>query len=104
MILRVYSVFDSKVGAYLPPIYFRSKGEAIRSFSSAVAKEDHEFCRYAEDYTLFELGEWDDSDAKFKLHLTPIPVGKAIEFVPSKEFTVNPEGNVAPMPKVAMAN
>lgn len=81
MLLKVYSVYDSKVGAYLPPIYFRSKGEAIRSFSTAAQDAKHDFGKYGEDYTLFELGEWDDNNGKFNSHLTPIPVGKAIEFV-----------------------
>lgn len=90
MLLNVYSVFDSKVGAYLPPMYFRSKGEAIRAFSSAALKEDHDFHRYAEDYTLFELGQWDDSSAKFVSHSTPVSIGKAIEFLVSKE--ISPSG------------
>ncbi|WNK14833.1 MAG: nonstructural protein [Microvirus sp.] len=81
MLLKVYSVHDIKVGAYLPPIYFRSKGEAIRAFSAAAMQTDHDFHKYASDYTLFEIGSWDDANAKFESHLTPIPVGKALDFL-----------------------
>lgn len=79
MLLKVFSVYDVKVGAYLPPLFFRSKLEAIRAFSSAVADSQHQFCQHPEDYTLFELGEWDDGDAKFKANLTVIPLVTAME-------------------------
>lgn len=84
MILKMCCVYDSKVGAYLPPMFFRSKMEAIRSFSSAVADESHQFCKYPEDYTLFDVGEWDDSTCKFTPHLTPISLIKAHECVRDK--------------------
>lgn len=79
MILKMLSVFDIKVGAYLPPMFFRSRLEAIRAFTSACSDPKHDFAKYAEDYTLFELGEWDDSSSKTNCHLTPIPLVKAIE-------------------------
>lgn len=78
--LKVYSVYDSKVSAYMNPIFLRSKGEAIRVFSAAVTSADHDFCKYAEDFTLFELGSFDPSTGKFTLHSTPISCGVAIEF------------------------
>ena len=41
----------------------------------------NDFHKFAEDYTLFELGSFDDSNAVFACHMTPIPVGKASEFL-----------------------
>lgn len=81
MILKIFAVMDSKVGAYLPPMYMRSKPEAIRAFAEAANNAEHNFSKYAEDFTMFEVGEWDDSNCSFNLHLTPIPIGKAIEFL-----------------------
>ena len=78
--LKVFSVHDAKAGAYLPPMFFVSKGVAIRAFSAAIADPQHEFSRYAEDFTLFELGEFDQLSGSFALHKSPIPVGKAVEF------------------------
>lgn len=58
MRLMVYSVFDSKAGAYLQPFFAVNRGVAIRSFSAAVADEGHVFHANAEDFSLFELGEF----------------------------------------------
>lgn len=81
MILKMFTVFDSKVGAYLPPMFLRSTGEAIRSFSSAVQDSSHQFCKHAEDYTLFEVGAWDDVKCQFVLKETPVSLGLAVEFL-----------------------
>lgn len=80
MLLRVYSLFDSKVGAYQSPIFRRSKLEAIRDFADKVNDPSNPLSRYSEDFTLFELGVFDDEHATFELHNTPISVGVLIEF------------------------
>jgi hypothetical protein len=97
MLLKVFSVYDSKVGAYLPPIYLRSKGEAIRSLTTALADSSHQFAKYPEDYTLFDLGEWDDATASFHMLPTPVSVGKAIEFMAVAESQPTMPGNIAAM-------
>lgn len=61
MKLQVYSVFDAAVKAYLPPFYVRAKGEAIRSFASAVNSSESAISKHKGDYTLFLIGEYDDS-------------------------------------------
>lgn len=81
MKLKLFSVFDSKVSAYLPPICMRTTPEAIRGFSAAVGDSGHQFHKHAEDYTLFEIGSWDDQTAAIDLLSTPHPVAKAIEFL-----------------------
>ena len=50
----------------------KSKGEAIRAITAHVNDPEHNFCKYAEDFTLFELGSWDDSNCIFDLLKTPI--------------------------------
>lgn len=77
--LKIFSVYDVKVGAYMNPTLMRSSGEAIRAFSSACNSQDHDFYRYAEDYVLFELGEWDEVTASVNMHHVPLPLSKAIE-------------------------
>ena len=65
MILKVFSVFDSAVGAYMQPFFMRSTGEAIRSFQDACSGDGKPFSRNSSDYTLFLLGEYDDAGAEF---------------------------------------
>jgi hypothetical protein len=79
--MKVFTIFDSKVGAYLNPFFMRSKGEAIRALTISVNNSDHDFAKFPEDYTLFELGDYEEETAKFNLYPTPTSIGKAIEFV-----------------------
>jgi len=81
MIFRVFSIYDSAVQAWRTPLFARAKGEILRSFIEAVNKPDTEFAKHPSDYTLFELGSFDDATAKFDLYATPERVGVAIEFV-----------------------
>lgn len=80
MIVRVYTVYDSKAEAYTTPQFYQTKGIAIRAFIEAIKQEDTPFCKYPEDFTLFEVGEFDDSNCAFNLYPTPVSIGKAIEF------------------------
>lgn len=67
----VFSVFDCKAQAFLTPIFCPTRGVAVRMFQAAVVDEGHDFHRFAEDYTLFELGDFDEQSAKFDLYSTP---------------------------------
>ena len=84
MILKVYTVYDTKAEAYLQPFFSQSKGVAIRSFQEAVRDEKSNISKYPEDFTLFELGEYDDATSKFNLHITPQSLGVAVEFLTPK--------------------
>lgn len=81
MILRIFSIFDSKAEAFIQPFYCTTPGLAIRSFESAVNQEGHDFQKYAADYTLFELGAFDQQKGLFDIHDTPINLGLALTYV-----------------------
>lgn len=81
MLLQVFSIFDSAVMTWRSPIFTRAKGEILRSFVEAVNRPDTDFAKHPEDYTLFELGTWDDDKCLFSLLKTPIPIAKAIELL-----------------------
>lgn len=78
--MKIYSVYDSKVEAYLRPFFCRSKGEALRSFIDAVSDAQSPFFKYPGDFTLFEIGEFDDLSGRIKAHLALINLGNALEF------------------------
>ena len=87
MLMKIYSVYDSKVEAYLPPLFYKSKGEFLRAFAEAANDVKSNIGKYPADYTAFELGSWDDSSSSFDLHKTPLSLGVALEFVrPVKDF------------------
>lgn len=80
MILKMYTVYDSGVEAYMQPFYVRGNGDAIRRFSDTVNNKDHDFNKHPDHYTLFEIGSFDDNTCKFDLLVTPKSLGVAIDF------------------------
>jgi len=83
--LKVFTVYDSKVEAYLSPFVAPTKGVAIRSITDAVANPKSEFHRWPGDYTLFEIGEYDNSTAIYTMHKAQVNLGCLIEFAKSEE-------------------
>lgn len=81
MLLSVFAIYDAGISTWLPPLYFRNKGEATRWFMEAVNDSQSRLSKHPHDYTIFELGTWDDDKCKFSLLSTPVSVGLAIEYV-----------------------
>ncbi len=77
----VFAVFDSKVGAFLLPFFSPNRAVALRSFGSACEDASSDFHRYAGDYTLFEIGEWQPEDGKFSPHEAKLNLGLASQFL-----------------------
>lgn len=81
MINKVFCVYDSKAEAYMTPFHLRSRGEAIRSFSNACQDQKTEFSRHPGDFTLFEIGTYDDSTGTYENLPAKINIGLALDFI-----------------------
>jgi len=81
MKLNVFSVYDSKAEAYLPPFVSQNRAVAIRSFTAAAQDSTHNFCRHAADYTLFEIAEFDDVAGQLTPLKAHVNLGCALMFV-----------------------
>ena len=77
---KVYSIFDSKIEAFLQPFCAQTKGQAIRMFTDSVNDPQTMFSKHPEDYVLFELGSWFDDSGRYAVHTAPVSIGIAIEF------------------------
>lgn len=63
MILKLYSVFDSKLACFGKPWYGISDAGAIREFGDAVndgSNPNNQWFKHPEDFSLFYLGEFND--------------------------------------------
>ncbi len=58
--LSAFTIRDSAAEAFMRPFFAQSKGAAIRSFSDEVNGGDSPISQHPEDYTLFELGVFDE--------------------------------------------
>lgn len=89
MKLKIFTVHDAAVEAYLQPFYMQSTGAAVRSFGDTVNTRDHHFAKHPADYTLFEIGEFDDQSCEINILQTFVPLGRAIDFVKQQDLDLN---------------
>lgn len=78
--MKVFSVHDSKAEAFMQPFFLKTVGEAERALSNLVRESDHNFSKYAEDFTLFELGVWNEQKGLFTLYDAPRSVASLITY------------------------
>lgn len=91
MILKVYSVFDSKLATFDRPFYMQTDAAAIRGFSDAVNDPNgpvSSWNKHPEDYSLFYLGEFDDQDGTILTTVTKSLVTASALFDTKKRFAV----------------
>ena len=78
---KVYSIYDSKSGLYDKPFLALNSAVIIREFETMANDPNSTVGKYPEDFTLFELGEYDNKTGKYKNHDTPKSMGVGIEFI-----------------------
>lgn len=61
MKVQVYSVYDTKAEAFGQPFFMQADGIAVRAFIEACNNKDGEFIKYPNDFTLYNIGMYDDS-------------------------------------------
>lgn len=86
MLLYVMAAFDKKAAAFMQPFYASRPEVGLRSFQEAANIEDHQVCKHPEDFSLFQLGTWDDNTGLFQLYPTPKHVAEAINLKKDRRF------------------
>lgn len=81
MISKVFTVYDSKAEIYMPTFLFGNRGEAIRAFADTVNDVTTQLGKHPEDFTLFEVGEYDNSTGKYSQKDAHKSLGCAVEFL-----------------------
>lgn len=55
------AIFDSASAAYLPPFVVATPMMALRQIRDTAARQpDHDFVRHGDQFTLFQVGWWDN--------------------------------------------
>jgi hypothetical protein len=94
--MKIYCVYDCKVEAFGTPFFFKTKGEAIRGFSEIANDIKTQIGKYPADFTLFEMGDYDEQKGKFNIYSAPISLATAIEFVKEAPI-VSPHEDISRM-------
>lgn len=76
--MKIFSVFDSKAEAYNVPFFAPTTAVGVRMFKRAANDEGSDFCRHAEDYCLFELGEFNVETGVLEVLKSPRSLGLAL--------------------------
>lgn len=81
MIHILFSIFDSKAAAYLPPFFMHRNEMAQRTFSDCINASDHQFSKHPEDYTLFATAVFDDSTGTVQSYETSEMLGNGLVYI-----------------------
>ncbi len=84
MRMKAFTIYDTKAKAYLPPFFLGETGQAVRHFTDAVNDGQSAFNKHPEDYTLFEIGGYDDATGLVNSFEGPELVCTALQCVASK--------------------
>lgn len=87
MLTKVFAVYDSKAEAFLSPMFFQTRGLALRAFTAAASDEKHNFFKFAGDYTLFEIGEFDERSGDIKMFEAKVNLGTALQLADRQPLT-----------------
>jgi len=60
---QIYSVFDSASSVHMLPFYAHTDGLAVRIILDASRDPQIPFAAHPHDFTLFHIGEYDDTSA-----------------------------------------
>lgn len=87
MKLKIFAVYDSKAEAYARPFFDQATGAAVRSFAEIANDKNHPIGKHPGDYTLFEIGEYNDQNGEIKNNDANVALGAAIEFLHQRPST-----------------
>jgi len=85
MVLKVFSIRDSKGEVFNTPFFQKTHGEAERSFRQLINDEKSMVFKYPDDFDLYYLGEYDDHTGKLKALDAPQHLHKAVLLKTPKE-------------------
>lgn len=77
--LVLFAVRDVKADCYQSLVVLPTRGLAMRGLVDACADPKSPFRQHAEDYTLYELGTFDETTGEVKGHKLPEYVMSAVE-------------------------
>lgn len=99
MKLLVFAVYDGATAIYGHPHFMVTAAAAIRSFEAALSDPKSDMAKFAKDYSLFQLGSYDDSSGVFENLISPFRLVSAHELLARQNaFDDHVTGSKATMP------
>jgi len=80
--LKVFCLQDIKAGFFMQPFMFPSTGQAVRAIMDLCSEPQTTIARHPADFILWQIAEWDDSNALY----LPLPqyesLGSCVALLP----------------------
>lgn len=77
---KLFAVHDAKIGLYAEPFFLLTTADAVRGWITVSNDQNTQIGKYPEDFTLFELGEYDDETGVVANHQVPLSLGLALNY------------------------
>ena len=78
---QLFAVYDSKAEIYEKPFHMQTVGQALRGFTDVINDKETPLGQHPEDYTLFHIGDYDNTTANFNIYESKKSLGNGIEFL-----------------------
>lgn len=82
MILKAFSLLDTKVQTFSPPFFLSHLGHAARAVSQLGQDLNTTVGRHPADFMLYEIGEFDDQTGGLMPSAVPVNHGPVLAFIP----------------------
>lgn len=80
--MKMFSVYDNKAECFSPPFFMKATGLALRGFTDMInSGEQTQYSVHPQDFTLFELGEWNEETGKVEQYEAPKSLGNGVDFI-----------------------
>ena len=82
----IFTIKDIKSNCFHRPFFAQNKIQAQRDFARIANDKESPIGNYPEDFQLFSLGVFHDSDGSFEIWDQPIFLNNATQFVKEPDF------------------
>jgi hypothetical protein len=95
MLVKIFSIYDSKVKHWQHPQFLEKTGTIMRAFEEIANDPKHQVGQHPEDFVLYEIGTWNDDTGEIKMNKHVASLGRAIDFVKPSQPSMNDMMNKA---------
>jgi len=74
IMMRLFAIRDEKAKAFTALVTDRNSAQAERNFKTAVKNPETDYAKYPEDFTLYEMGTYDQDTGQITPHSSPLIV------------------------------
>ncbi len=78
---------------YLQPFFMRSVAEAVRACKTLVNEPRHNFNAHPSDYTLVQIGDWDEARGLLRPETSAIHLCCLVELIETLDFDLEKKQN-----------